>query len=127
MFSLVVGPSQGKPDAVADLQLLLTTSPKAYDDWQKLPITRMILGALDETSKGRAPHPNLQVTDYAQAVGEVIGFQRAIVALRDPTAFLESLGTSVGPKREPLPEPSYAAPEPPPETQTKKPGVKKEK
>ena len=131
MLSLVVGPSPGTPDAIPDLQLLLSDNGKFYEDWLKQPITQMVVKALDEASKGRAPQPGLQPTDYAQAVGEVVGMQRAVIAIRDPRAFLESLGTCVGKGLVPLPsQPSYvpvevtAAPEPPPEN---KKGEKKEK
>ncbi len=116
MLSPIVGPSQGSYDAVADLRSLLTTSPKSYDDWLKSPITRLILSALDESARGRAPQPGLAITDYAQAVGEVVGLQRAVIALKDPEAFLGHLGLGTGPEPKALPKPSYMAPEPPPET-----------
>ena len=115
MFSLSVGPSQGSPDAVADLQLLLADNGKFYDEWLAQPITRMVVAALDEASRARAPHPSLQITDYAHATGEIVGFQRAVLAIKKPTVFLEGLGVRTGAKLEPLPPtPSYAAPEPPP-------------
>lgn len=120
MFSLSVGPSQGSADAVSDLRTLLTSNPKYYDEWLSQPITRMVMQALDESSRGRAPHPGLQVVDFAHAAGEVVGFQRAVISLRDPKAFLEQLGAPVGDKLVPLPPPSYRAPEPPPETQGEK-------
>ena len=120
MFSLSVGPSQGTPDAVADLRSLLTTNPKFHEEWLNMPITRMVVAALDQASRGRAPHTGLQITDYAHAAGEIVGFQRAVIALKDPNAFLEQLGAPVGAKLEPLPPPSYMAPEPPPETKGEK-------
>ena len=115
MFSQSVGPMPGLSDAVADLQLLLVENGKFYDDWLSQPITRMVIAALDEASRCRAPHAGLQVIDYAHATGEIIGFQRAVLALKKPTALLEGLGVRTGAKLEPLPPtPSYAAPEPPP-------------
>ena len=116
MLSITAGPMQGLPDAIHDLKLLLTSSPKAHDDWVKEPITRMVLAALEESVRGRAPVAGLSNIDYAQAVGEIVGMQRAVVALKDPVAFLGQLGLRVGDDPRPLPPPSYAAPEPPPST-----------
>lgn len=119
MLSPIVGPSQGSPDAVMDLKFLMASSPEAHQEWLATPITRMILSALEESARGRAPQPNLQITDYAQAVGEIIGMQRAVVALKDPVAFLGHLGLSISAEPMTLPTPSYMAPEPPPESKAR--------
>ncbi len=113
MLSPIVGPSCGTQDAVADLKQLLA-SPAIYDEWLSQPITRMVLAAIEQHARGRTPQPNLPVTDYAQAVGEVAGMQRAVIVIRDPEAFLGALGLGKGPVAVALPPPSYTAPEPPP-------------
>ena len=107
MVSECVGPIPGALDALSDLALLVSTNGKELDDWLKQPITRLVLAALDEASAGRLPRIGLQVQEYAQAVGEVAGMQRAVLAIRNPKSFLEFSGVRVGAPVVKLPTPSY--------------------
>ena len=114
MLSEIVGPTQLANDAICDLGLLIRGGPEMYRDWLNEKITRLVIQALDEASRARAPRAGLSLTDYAQAVGEVIGAQRMVAALQHPEQFLERLGVATGPAVEKLPPAAYAAPEPPP-------------
>jgi len=87
-----------------------------YYEWLATPVTRMVLLALEEACVGRTPAIGLQITDYAQAVGEVAGFQKAVIAIRNPEDFLEARGVATKAQPSPLPAAGYAAPEPPPAT-----------
>lgn len=114
MLSQTVGPMPSSPSAIARLRLLIETSGPAYEDWSRSIITRTVLEALDEAYKGCAPLPGLQPTDYAHAAGEITGWTRALIAVRDAEEFLRHKGLAIGPKPEPLGQPTYSAPEPPP-------------
>lgn len=120
MLSPVVGPTQTAKTAIGDLQLLLRDGGKMYTEWYAQPITQIVVRALDEASRGRSPQAGLSPLDFAQAVGEVAGMQRAVIAIQVPEQFLERLGLSVRADPRPLPPPSYVAPEPPPEQKGEK-------
>ena len=116
MLSDTVGPIPASLNAIARLHLLVSGNAKAVDAWRSDPITKHLLDALAEAAAGRAPVPGLPALDYAQAVGEISGWSKAVMAASDPESFLKRLGLGVGPATEQLPSPQYAAPEPPPAT-----------
>ena len=96
-----------------------------FDEWKGQPITRMIMGALNELSVGRVPAMGLQTQDFALVVGELAGMQRAAAALRNPEVLLSSIGLTTDKPRGVLPKATYApavmqAPVPPPENEGRK-------